>query len=95
MSAVSAVDGIEFLVIGHVSQAKNIPMGVVRVTADGNMHPIDLVSALCKRNRDKSAETLRNLVKSGRLSKSEFVVRVTNDGNMHPIDLVRCCYRTN
>ena len=73
MSAVSAVDGIEFLVIGHVSQAKNIPMGVVRVTADGNMHPIDLVSALCKRNRDKSAETLRNLVKSGRLSKSEFV----------------------
>jgi len=73
MSAVSAVDGIEFLVIEHVSQAKNISMGVVRVTADGNMHPIDLVSALCKRNRDKSAETLRNVVKSGRLSKSEFV----------------------
>ena len=29
----SAVDGLEFLVIEHVFQGKNIPMGVVRVTA--------------------------------------------------------------
>ena len=60
----SAVDGLEFLVIEHVFQGKNIPMGVVRVTADGHMHHADLVSTLCKRNRDKSAETLRTSAES-------------------------------
>jgi hypothetical protein len=60
----SAVDGLEFLVIEHVFQGKNIPMGVVRVTADGHMHHVDLVSTFCKRNRDKSAETLRTSAES-------------------------------
>ncbi len=51
----------------------HVPKDVVRVTNDGNMHPIDLVAAVCKTNRKVSGQMIENFLNSGKLMRSDFV----------------------
>lgn len=65
---------IQIQVTHFMSQrAKNISTNMVRVTEKGNMHPIDLVAAVCKRDRKASGQKFDSLVSSGKFNETDFV----------------------
>ena len=48
-------------------------MGTIRITKKHRIHAIDLVAAVCKKNRNDAAAIIRRLLKEGTFSDSDFV----------------------
>jgi hypothetical protein len=67
------MENIHLKVTPIMRREMHVPKDVVRVTNDGNMHPIDLVAAVCKTDRKVSGQMIENFLNGGKLMHSNFV----------------------